>query len=77
MVYRDPIIEHALRNSLPLDRETYIAACYPDGMPDPWTAEHEAELPKIFRTPNSSRAWRRTPAGLILRRAFFFVRTPR
>lgn len=56
MVYRDPIIEHALRNSLPLDRETYIATCYLDGTPDPWTAEHEAELPKIFRTPNSSRA---------------------
>jgi hypothetical protein len=32
-----------------LDRETYLAVNYPDGTPDPWTAEHEIEMPDEFR----------------------------
>jgi hypothetical protein len=40
-----------MAHGLALDRETYIAGAYPQGKPDPWTAEHEAELPAIFREP--------------------------
>ena len=48
---RDPLITFCMAHGLALDRETYIAGAYPQGKPDPWTAEHEAELPAIFREP--------------------------
>jgi hypothetical protein len=48
---RDPLITFCMAHSLTLDRETYIALAYPQGKPDPWTAEYEAELPAIFREP--------------------------
>ncbi len=47
----DPLITFCMARGLALDRETYIAGAYPQGKPDPWTAEHEAELPAIFREP--------------------------
>jgi hypothetical protein len=40
-----------MAHGLALDREIYIALAYPQGKPDAWTAEHEAELPAIFREP--------------------------
>jgi hypothetical protein len=46
---RDPIVEFCRKRGLPLDRETYVDICYPDGIPEPWTAEHEIELPPAFR----------------------------
>ena len=48
---RDPLVTFCMARGLALDRETYIAGAYPQGKPDPWTAEHEAELPAIFREP--------------------------
>ena len=48
---RDPLITFCMAHGLALDRETYIAGAYPQGKPDPWTAEHETELPAIFREP--------------------------
>ena len=47
----DPLITFCMAHGLALDRETYIAGAYPQGKLDPWTAEHEAELPAIFREP--------------------------
>jgi len=38
-----------LTSNLELDRETYLAVAYPDGVPEPWTCEHEEQLPAIFR----------------------------
>ena len=39
------VAHYPLRGAgLSLDRETYIALAYPQGKPDLWTAEHEAEL---------------------------------
>ena len=49
MTYKDPLIEYCKDRGLKLDRETYIAGCYPDGAPDPWTPEDEAMLPPEFR----------------------------
>ncbi len=40
-----------LTSNLELDRETYLAVAYPDGVPEPWTCEHEEQLPAIFREP--------------------------
>ena len=49
MTYKDPLIEYCKAHGLKLNRETYIAGCYPDGTPDPWTAELEESLPPEFR----------------------------
>ena len=35
--------------SVPLTRENYLELAYPDGLPDPWTAELEATLPPEIR----------------------------
>jgi hypothetical protein len=56
----DPLIAFCAARGLPLDREIYIALAYPQGKPDPWTAEHEAELPVIFREP---RKWALTESS--------------
>jgi hypothetical protein len=57
---RDPLITFSVAHGLALDRETYIALAYPQGKPDRWTAEHEAELPAIFREP---RKWALTESS--------------
>lgn len=57
---RDPHITLCMAHGLTLDRETYIALAYPQRKPDPWTAEHEAELPAIFREP---RKWALTESS--------------
>jgi len=49
-----------MAHGLALDREIYIALAYPQGKPDPWTAEHEAEVPAIFREP---RKWALTESS--------------
>lgn len=45
---RDPLVTFCMASGLALDSETYIALAYPQGKRDPWTAEHEAELPALF-----------------------------
>ena len=47
--YESPIVTYCKEHGLKLDRETYIAACYPEGVPEPWTAELEGELPPEFQ----------------------------
>ena len=49
MTYKDPLVEYCKARGLKLNREVYIAGAYPDGTPDPWTAEHEEQLPPEFR----------------------------
>lgn len=48
-----PILAHMAERGMPLDRENYIAMAYGPSSehPDPWTDEHEAELPPPFRRP--------------------------
>ena len=57
---RDPLTTFCMAHGLALDRETYIALAYPQGKPDPRTAEHEAEVPAIFREP---RKWALTESS--------------
>jgi hypothetical protein len=45
----DPILQEMLAHNMPLDRETYLAMCWPEGPPEPLGTEHEAELPVEFR----------------------------
>ena len=49
MTYESPLITYCKKYGLKLSRESYIAGCYPDGTPDPWTPEDEAMLPPEFR----------------------------
>lgn len=35
-----------------MDRDFYLALEYPEGLPEDWGAENEAELPPEFRLPN-------------------------
>ena len=42
----DPLIELLKELGQPVTRENYLAWAYPDGIPNPWTAELEAELPE-------------------------------
>jgi hypothetical protein len=44
-----PLLAYMIEHKLPLTRETYISMNYLGHPPDPWTAEHEYELPTPFR----------------------------
>ena len=46
----DPLLIHLQRElGRPVTRQEYIEYNYPDGIPDPWTAENEAELPEALQ----------------------------
>jgi len=45
----DQVLREMLLARMPLDRETYLAMCWGPDLPDPWTAEHEAEVPPPFK----------------------------
>lgn len=42
----DYVFEFMKREGLPLTREKYLGLAYGQELPDPWTPEHEAELPE-------------------------------
>jgi hypothetical protein len=42
-----------LDRGLPLNREVYMALNYGPNTPDPWTHEHEGQLPRPFQDPNA------------------------
>jgi hypothetical protein len=46
------IIAFIREAGLPVTRENYIATNWPD-VPDPWTAEDEAELPEFLQKKES------------------------
>lgn len=48
----DHIASWLKRKGIPVNRKNYILAAYPDGMPTPWTAEHEAALPENLQDMN-------------------------
>jgi hypothetical protein len=41
-----PVVEHLKRIGLPITRERVIDFNWPDGKPEPWEADHEADLPE-------------------------------
>ncbi len=45
----DPIVDSLRNSGIPVTRENWLGFNYPDGMPEEWTAEHEAQLPKPLR----------------------------
>lgn len=45
--YEDCTLHGMKRDGVPITRERYIRRAYgADNIPNPWTAEHEAELPE-------------------------------
>jgi len=40
-----PLVDWMRRHDIPVTRENYLALAYPEGLPRPWTMEHEMELP--------------------------------
>jgi hypothetical protein len=44
-----PTLKHMIKNGLPLTREKFISMNYLGHPPEPWTDEHEAELPEPFQ----------------------------
>jgi hypothetical protein len=49
MSYVSPTVAYCAARGLRLTRELFIDSCYPSGVPAPWGAELEAELPDQFR----------------------------
>jgi hypothetical protein len=47
----DLVLQLLKRHSIPITRENYIAWAFGSGPPDPWTWEHEWDLPKDLQTP--------------------------
>lgn len=45
----DVVLRGMLDSNVPLTREHYIEKAYAGDVPDPWTAEHELELPEPFQ----------------------------
>lgn len=45
----DPVVQTLLKGGFPVTRENYLELAYPEGLPDEWTAELEAELPSELR----------------------------
>jgi hypothetical protein len=45
----DPIMAWMLTDNLPLTRSEYLDLNYGPYLPDPWTWEHEEEVPEPFR----------------------------
>jgi hypothetical protein len=47
----DGILRHMIRAGVPLTREKWLSMNYLGHPPQPWTSEHEAEVPEPFRRP--------------------------
>jgi hypothetical protein len=49
----NPVLDFMRRHGMPETREVYLAFAYPGNMPEPWTAEHEMQLPEELRDPDA------------------------
>jgi hypothetical protein len=45
----DKILSEMARENEPITRKVYLQRNFPDGLPEPWTTEHERALPRLFR----------------------------
>jgi hypothetical protein len=45
----DPLLKYMIEHGIPLTREKYISMAYLSHPPEPWTMEHERELPAPFQ----------------------------
>ena len=47
----DDLVRWMTREGITVTREKYVALAYPDGLPEEWTAELEAQLPQELQRP--------------------------
>ena len=47
-----PTLRYMMKNGAPLNRETWMSMNYLGQPPEPWTAEHEAEVPEPWQNSN-------------------------
>lgn len=47
----DLLVKWMTKHGIPLTRENYLEIAYPEGLPIPWTAELEAQLPSELQQP--------------------------
>jgi hypothetical protein len=45
----DPLLAYMIKHHIPLTREKWISMAWPDGKPDPWTADCEEQVPMVWR----------------------------
>lgn len=45
----DYLLNWMKRHGVPITRAKYLGLAYGEDLPDPWTPEHEAELPEEVR----------------------------
>jgi hypothetical protein len=57
----DVVLHLMKRDGIPVTRQNYLDLAYPTGVPEPWTAELEAELPRELQKQSGRRltGWRR------------------
>jgi hypothetical protein len=46
----DPLIRWMKAHNIPITREAYLQLAYGNDPPQPWTPEHEAELPEELQS---------------------------
>lgn len=46
----DLLVRYMTERDIPVTRENYLSLAWPDGPPNPWTAELEAQLPERIRS---------------------------
>ena len=42
----DPLVDWMTDNGVPVTRDAYLGLAYGGELPDPWTADHEMDLPE-------------------------------
>jgi hypothetical protein len=45
----DPILSYMIKHGMPLNRQTWMDLNWGSEVPDPWTAEDEDEVPRIWQ----------------------------
>ena len=45
----DPILNYMIKNDMPLERQIWMDINYGSEVPDPWTAEDEDQVPRIWQ----------------------------
>jgi hypothetical protein len=59
----NPVLAGMLKRGVPLSRNAYLQAAYGPDLPEPdaWNAEHELEVPDVFRDPDAVKPRARKP----------------
>lgn len=51
--HHDPVLRDMIAKGIPLTREAYLDMAWGNDRPEEWTAEHEIDVPAVFRDPDA------------------------